>query len=161
MSVEEKARLEALEAENTCLKADVATRDAATKASAAAARHADHAAFAETLSAAGKLLPAQSAVAVATLDHLAAQEAPVEFGEGEAKKPLVAAFREFLSALPAQVEFSETATKDKAAATGAVDVTDAAAISKAAVEFQEAEAAAGREVSISAAVQHVVQGVKK
>ena len=43
----------------------------------------------------------------------------VEFGEGDAKKPLHQAFREFLQALPAQVEFGETASRERAAEPGA------------------------------------------
>lgn len=102
MSAEEKARLAALEAENADLKADSVKR-------ANAARHADHAAFSEGLIKAGKLLPAQKDVCVATMDFMAGQETVVEFGEGDAKKPLVDGFKEFLQALPKQVEFGELA----------------------------------------------------
>lgn len=106
---EEKA---ALEAENAQLKKQVADSAARDKAAAAAARHATHASFAEEQVTAGRLTPAQRDVAVAALDALA--EAPVEFGEGEAKKPLAEAFREFLAALPKQVEFAEAATRERA-----------------------------------------------
>jgi hypothetical protein len=102
MSAEDKARLTALEEENTRLKAEGATR-------AGAERHAAHASFAEGLMQAGKLLPAQKDVCVATLDFFAGQDTEVSFGEGDAKKPLVDGFKEFLSALPKQVEFSEVA----------------------------------------------------
>ena len=58
---------------------------------------------------------------VATLDFMAGQEQTVEFGEGDAKKPLVDAFRGLLQALPKQVEFAEVgAEKDKAAGAAAV-----------------------------------------
>jgi len=43
----------------------------------------------------------------------------VEFGEGDAKKPMHQVFRELLQALPAQVEFGETASRERAAAPGA------------------------------------------
>lgn len=148
---EEKA---ALEAENAQLKQQLAATAARDKAAAAAARHATNAAFAEALVAEGKLLPAQSAVAIATLDHLAGQESVVEFGEGDAKQPLTDAFKSLLSALPKQIEFAEAATREKAGG-ATVDLTDPKAIAARAVEFQEAEAKAGREISITAAVQHV------
>lgn len=109
---EEKA---ALEAENASLKSRAENAEAELKAAKVAAIHAGHAAFAETLVAAGKLLPASTAVAIATLDHLAALEAPVEFGEGDDKAPLLDAFKGFLEGMPKLVEFAEQATTDKAA----------------------------------------------
>ena len=42
---------------------------------------------------------------------------PVEFGEGEAKKPLATAVRELLAALPQSVEFSEVATTKRTVGT--------------------------------------------
>lgn len=108
---EEKA---ALEAENARLKADLAARDAAGKVAATAARHAAHASFAEQLVADGRLLPAHKDVAVALLDFAARPEESVEFGEGEARKPLVEAVKEFLAAQPQQVDFGESATRDRA-----------------------------------------------
>ncbi len=100
MSQEDKDRLAALEAENAALKAKQAER-------AASACHDENAAFAEALTKEGKLLPAHKGVAVAMLDNLASQETQVEFGEGDAKKPLADAFKEFLKAQPKQVEFGE------------------------------------------------------
>lgn len=104
---EEKA---ALEAENAALKQQIAHAQTAR-------RHEDHTSFAESLAADGKLLPAQKDVAIATLDHLAAQEQVVEFGEADGnggKKPLVEAFRDFLGSLPRQIEFGEHATHERA-----------------------------------------------
>lgn len=109
---EEKA---ALEAENAQLKTQLAAEQAATREMKAAQIHAGHAAFADSLVAAGQLVPAQQAVAVALLDTLAAQETPVEFGEGDDAQPLIEAFKGFLSGLPKQIEFAETATGKKAA----------------------------------------------
>ena len=149
----------ALEAENTRLAALVATNAATEKAAAATARPAAHAAFAETLATDGVLLPAQVAVVVAVLDFVAGQEQVVEFGEGEAKQPLAEAVKGWLSALPKQFEFSETATRAKANA-AALDLTDATAIAAKAVEFQEAEAKAGRTVSTAVAVKHVTGAQK-
>jgi hypothetical protein len=107
MSVEDKARLAVLEQENTRLKAEQATFAEAENKRAADARHAEHASFAEVLVKAGKLLPAQKDVAVATLDFMASQDQVVEFGEGDAKKPLADAFKDLLQAAPKQVEFAE------------------------------------------------------
>lgn len=101
MTPEEKA---ALEAENTRLRTELA-------ANKATQIHAAHLAFCEGL----KGLPlAARDVVVATLDHLATEGA-VEFGEGDAKAPLLDSLKTALAALPAPVHFGESATKDRAA----------------------------------------------
>lgn len=151
MSAEEKARLAALEAENAKLKQDAANFAEAQATSARAARHADHLAFAEGLVKEGKLLPAQKDVAAATLDFMADQDQVVEFGEGDAKKPLLQAFKEFMQALPKQVDFGEHA----GGALPTVDLTDPTALHQKAVEFMEAEAKAGRTINIAEAVASV------
>lgn len=102
---EEKA---ALEAENLQLRAQLAATNAAQV-------HAANVAFAEGLVTQGRLLPAYTGVIAATLDHFATQEAVVEFGEGEAKAPLVDQLKAMLTAAPKLVEFGEHATQDKAA----------------------------------------------
>lgn len=100
----------ALEDENTRLRAQLATNQANQV-------HAAHVAFCDGLPG---VMPAWRDVAVATLDHLAAQPAVVEFGEGEARAPLADKFKAMLTALPAAVQFGETATGQRAAgATGA------------------------------------------
>ncbi|MEW6314137.1 MAG: peptidase [Pseudomonadota bacterium] len=153
MSAEEKARLAALEAENADLKkqhAEFAEAEAKRKRDAA---HVDHLAFAEGLVKDGKLLPANQAVAVAALDLIAAQNAPLEFGEGDNKASLtVASFQAVLTAFPKVVEFGEAAGNKKGTAP---DADDATAIAAAALEFQESEAKAGRTINIAQAVQHV------
>lgn len=113
MSEPDKARLAELEAENARLKAEAAAREAD-------GRHAEHLAYCDTLVAGGKLLPAWRDFAVATLDHLTAAPATLEFGEGDARvaKPGAEAFRAFLAALPKVVEFSEVATAQRCAAGG-------------------------------------------
>lgn len=98
----------ALEAENTRLRHALA-------ANKTAQAHAGHVAFCEDLASQAKLLPASQPVAVALLDHLAAQETPVEFGEGEAKAPLLAGFMQLLAAQPAQLSFGDHATAQRAA----------------------------------------------
>lgn len=109
---EEKA---ALEAENARLKLEIDAAKARDKASASSGRHATHVAFAEGLVGAGKLLPANKYVAVATMDFMADQEQVIEFGEGDAKKPLLDAFKDFLTAQPKQVEFAEVGAAGDAA----------------------------------------------
>jgi hypothetical protein len=103
MSAEDKARLEALEAENRTLKeAETARRREAA--------HNQNVSFAEGLVKEGKLLPAQLQVAVATLDLVGNQEAPLEFGEGDDKGSLTLdSVMTFMTALPKQVNFGETA----------------------------------------------------
>lgn len=102
----------ALEAKNAQLQKDLDALNAAARKAAADRRHADNVAFCEGL--VGKLVPEQRAVVLATLDCLGSQPAPVEFGEGDVKKPLTDAFKGLFGALPDLVEFSEVATKDKA-----------------------------------------------
>ncbi|MDD2809302.1 peptidase, partial [Rhodoferax sp.] len=97
----------ALEAENQRLTAELA-------AAKAAAVHGAHVAFCD---AQPGVLPAWRAVAVATLDHLAAQPEVVQFGEGAARAPLAEQFKAMLGSLPAVVQFGETATTGRAALT--------------------------------------------
>ena len=96
----------ALEAENAALKAQIASFTEAQATAALTARHAAHIAFADGLVAQGKLLPAQKAAAVATLDFIGA-DSTVEFGEGDAKAPLIEALKGLLSAAPVAVAFGE------------------------------------------------------
>lgn len=114
---EEKA---ALEAQNAQLQADLAAARATLQAQASAAVTAAHTAFAEKLVAEARITQADKALLVATLDHLepavlpGAQAQLVEFGEGEARKPMATALMEWLKALPARVEFGEQASRDRA-----------------------------------------------
>ena len=117
---EEKA---ALEAENAQLKQRLADADAREKASAAAKRHGDHLAYAEQLVGDGKLAPKHKDAVIAFLDFSDGETA-LEFGEGDAKQPLASAFKSFLGELPKVVEFGETATKDKAGQQAAGDLAE-------------------------------------
>lgn len=111
MSAEEKARLAALEAENAALKQQQADFAEAEKRRKTAADHATNLAFAEGLVKEGRLLPAQKALALQLLDFMAGQEEVIEFGEGDAKKPLLDAVKADLFAkLPKQIEFGEIAS---------------------------------------------------
>lgn len=107
MSDAEKSRLAALEIENEKLKKSIAEFVEAQARTKRDALHAEHTAFAEGLVKAGKLLPANKDVVVATLDLMAGQEAVVEFGEGDAKRPLLDAHKAMLLAQPKLVEFGE------------------------------------------------------
>lgn len=107
----------ALQAENARLKADA---DALRRSQAELRRtalHAENVAFAEQLGSEGRLSRKYQPVAIAALDALASGDTPVEFGEGEARKPLATAVRELLSALPQSVEFGEVATGARAIGT--------------------------------------------
>lgn len=120
MSAEEKALLQKMEQENQRLRAELARQSQAQQ-------HAANVAFCESLQAQGRLLPAYQGVVLATLDHFAAQPAPVEFGEGEARTPLAEGFKKLLAELPVQVQFGEAATAARAAAGTPVGVVDFAA----------------------------------
>lgn len=121
MSAEDKARLAQLEESNKTLKAEndaykakeasFAEQEAKRKTEAV---HTDNVNFAEDLIKQGKLLPANKESTVALLDNLAANEGPVEFGEGDAKKsetPL-ALYKAQLSAAPKLVDFEEKGKSD-------------------------------------------------
>lgn len=109
---EEKKALEAkaaaAEAENRQLRAQL-------RATRVADAEKDSAAFCAQLISEGRLLPAFQDVAAATLNHFAAQDAPVEFGQGDAKAPLAEGFKKLLQSLPVQVELREVATAAAAA----------------------------------------------
>ncbi|MDP2805503.1 MAG: hypothetical protein Q8O24_06125, partial [Gallionellaceae bacterium] len=123
MSAEEKLEMARLKAENEKFKADQIAFAEADKKRKTDALHAGHLAFAEGLVKDGKLLPAHKDSTVATLDFMAGQEDVVEFGEGDAKKPLLDVHKEFLLAQPKQVEFAEVS----GAAADAVGVVNFAA----------------------------------
>lgn len=160
MSVEDKARLATLEVENAKLIKAAADFAEVTAKAERTARHTEHVAFAETLIKAGKLLPAHREVTVANLDFIANQEAVVEFGEGDAKKPLFDMYKTQLTELPKIVEFAELAGGE-----GVIEdkELDPSVVAKAAVEFQEAESKEGRNINTAQAVEHVkakLQGKK-
>lgn len=112
MSAKDRERLAELEAKNKEQQAQIASFAEAEKKRAADARHAGNVAFAEGLVKEGKLLPAHKDVTVATLDSLSAQEQVIEFGEGDAKKPLLDAYKDSLKAGPKLVEFAEVAAAE-------------------------------------------------
>lgn len=149
---EEKA---AIEAENARLKQQLADAEAREKAAKAAAAQTENAAFAESLVSAGRLLPVQKDFVVSFMASVA-EVGVVEFGEGDAKqsKPALQSFKDFLGALPVAVDFGERAGES---GKPEVDMEDGTAIAAAAIEFQEARAAAGHIVDIATAVAHVTR----
>lgn len=98
----------ALKAENARLKQQQADFAEQQKQAKTAADHTANLAFAEGLIKEGRLLPAQKDLTVSLLDFMAGQEQAVEFGEGEAKKPLLDVIKtDLLAKLPKQIEFGE------------------------------------------------------
>lgn len=82
---------------------------------AAEAIRQDNVAFAETMATQARI-PAAMKDQVAAIGAQLQATHDVEFGEGDAKKPMHQVFREFIQALPPAVEFGEHATRDRAAA---------------------------------------------
>lgn len=107
MSVEDKARLATLEAENVALKKQQADFAEAQNKIRCDAAHADNLSFAEGLVKAGQLLPAHKDTVVAALNYMSAPAEAVSFGEGEAKQPLIDALKATLSASAKLVNFGE------------------------------------------------------
>lgn len=80
-------------------------------------------AFAEAMASEARI-PAALKGQVAAIGTQLQSTPDVEFGGGDAKKPLHELFRDLLRALPPQVEFGEQATRDRAAADGADKASD-------------------------------------
>lgn len=110
-----EAEAAALKAQNTELQKQLEAAHQREAAAAAAARTAEHTAFAEKLVSEGRLPEADKARIVAMADaiHPAGAD-PVMFGEGDAQTTLYQQFQQFLQALPKRVEFGEIATRDAA-----------------------------------------------
>lgn len=117
----------------------------------AKARRDDAADFADGLVKAGQLLPKDKAPVVELLLALPTA-APLSFASGDdtIEKPAAELFRELLGGMPKRMDFSE-----KSAGNEAVGTDDANEIAKRALEFQASESKAGREISVSTAVQHI------
>lgn len=116
VSPEEKAKLEA---ENAQLKKQVAQMNARDKAALEAQRHQANADFAEGLIDKRLLNPKNREIAVALLDLAATPDAKgqaVEFGEGDAAQPLLDAAKSMLADDVRPVSFGEQALKGRAGA---------------------------------------------
>ncbi len=101
-----------LEDENRQLKQKLATAEADQKAALAIKLHTENLSYAEALITKGNLAPKHRDAVVAFLDFTEGNSI-LEFGEGDHKSTLSAAFKSFLGDLPKVVDFSEQATKDK------------------------------------------------
>lgn len=137
-------------------EADLSAREAALKAretavekAAAEARHADNVSFAEGLIAQAKLSPAGKPLLVGVLDELG-DTAAVSFGEAGELTP-VAALKKLLGGAQPLVSLGEIAGADK----GEPGAADPATLAADAISFAEAEAKAGRTITIAAAVRHI------
>ncbi|MGE0388448.1 MAG: peptidase [Gammaproteobacteria bacterium] len=152
MTAEQQAALKAREDAITAKEAEFAERETKIKAAEAAARRTEVAEFVEQLVKDGKVLPRDQAPLV---EFMAGDGAEIAFAEGDAtvKKPREEWLRGFLGNLPKQVDFAERAGTATAAA---INPADAHAVAAKAVEFQESERRAGREISADAAVRHVL-----
>lgn len=114
MSAEEKAELDRLRQENEQLKATQAKAEAEKAEAELNSAKAENASFAEALISEGKLAPKNKDKVVSMLNAMTVQAkgGVVEFEEGES---LVQQFKAYLKEQPKVIEFSEVATKDKAA----------------------------------------------
>ena len=151
----EKRAAEA-EAALAAREAEFSEREARIAAAERDQRKAQIAASVEALVSEGRVLPAQREGLVAFMDALPA-ESVVEFGEGETATKQAGRdyFLGFLRSLPKAVEFGERAARDPSGDVAGASADD---IARRAVEFQEAEAKAGRRVSTSEAVTAVIAG---
>ena len=154
MPDQDNARLAELEAENSRLNQQLADFAEHQRRELSARIHADHLHFAEDLIKQGRLLPAMKDVAVATLDHLAAAETAIEFGEGDGKKPLLDAVKsDIFAAMPKMIEFGE----HYAGPASTINPNDAESIKKAAEAYQFSESQNGRTISSAEAVAYITR----
>ncbi|HGL5374079.1 TPA: peptidase [Citrobacter farmeri] len=121
----------ALEAENKRLKAQIAQDQLNKRKQAQDATHKANMDFAEELIAKG-MKPAHLTAVVAALDFAEDPDSPLEFGEGETRKPLAEGLRTVFAELAGHVNFSEQASKNRAGRTEEVNplLADADARSK-------------------------------
>ena len=133
-------------------EAEFAERETRLAAEEKTRARAEVVSFVEGLVKEGKVLPAHKDGLVSVICFAASDEA-IEFGEGDKKvsKPAVAWLREYLKAQPKQVEFAERGAGDGTETAAA----DPQAIANRALEFQESEKKAGREINVAQAVAHV------
>ncbi len=112
--------------------------------------------FCEGLIKEGRLLPANKKDIIQQLQAAHLSNLEIEFSEnGENKKiSAVESLKKYLKNTPKVIEFGEAVTKEKAG-TSDGNSEDAAALAKKAVEYKEAEAKKGIEVSFTEAVLHV------
>lgn len=145
--------------ERAALEERLAAAEKAEQQKQAEATAAEAAEFAEGLVRDGKLLPKFKA-AISALYQAAAQiPNALNFGEGEdaVEASATQIVRDAFTALPKSFDFSE---KSGDAAHDAINFNDPSAIATAAEAFQKSEKAAGRDIDMASAVQHVTKGAK-
>ena len=127
-----------LREQNAAKDREIAELKAADAKRKAEAVQADNVAFAEAMASEARI-PAALKGQVAAIGTQLQSTPDVEFGEGDAKKPLHELFRDLLRALPAQVEFGEQATRDRAATEAATAASTAGSdrANETPVEFAE------------------------
>lgn len=141
--------------------AEFAERERAVSAAELAQRRVEIGAFVDGLVTEGRVLPAFREGMVA---YMAGPNATgvIEFseGEGDARKAITAKpadwLRDYLKKQPKVVDFAEHGKRG----VQSVDATDANAIAKAALEYQDSEKKAGRTISITQAVTHITKAGK-
>lgn len=136
----------------------IADAEAALEAQRNQARRGELASFAATLVKEGKLLPREEAGAVAFMASLTDSDT-VSFAAADGTsqaQPQATWFRDFLSSLPARVDFAERGAGDATADFA----SDPVAMANAANQYQTEMATKGITVSASDAVKHV-NGAKK
>lgn len=156
---------EQLQAEAEQLERDraaLAQREAAIATREREQRRTGLVAFADGLVQEGRLLPGERAGLVELMTSIPDAGTELAFAEADGtavKKTPLQVLQGFLQGLPPRVDFSERAGNKTT--TAGVDTQDGAAIAEAALAFQDAEAKAGRTVSLEVAVQHVMEETNK
>jgi hypothetical protein len=166
MTPEQQKQLDDLKAENEVLKAQSAKlaefsekeKSIADREAALARKEIEG--KVDGMITAGKVLPANKSQLVDFMSSLQDAEAVVEFGEGEKVEKFSqrAFFEKFLNDQPKVVEFEEKAPREDGINPGDLSNEE---VAKKAVEFQEAEAKAGRQISATEAVTAVRAGKTK
>lgn len=139
-------------------EADIAAREKALADKATKDRHDANVSFCESLVTQGRVAPATKDKVVFLLDTLSAAPEEVSFGEGDAAATPAAVMRDLLSQAKPVISFGEIVKRKDDVVDGAGD--DPHEIARKAVSFAEDERKAGRVVSASAAVRHVIAGEK-
>jgi len=151
---------EQLQTDLDAARAEIVVLRSAERTREDAARHAEHASFADALVAAARWPAGAKDVLVASLDHLATpvDSGCVSFGEGDAAKPLHLVLREQLEAMPPVVSFAEVAGKRGGAAE--TTLTDRQVGDRAAA-YRTRLAGKGQHITIGAAIDAVKAGTDK
>ncbi len=166
MTPEQQKQFDDLKAENERLKqaadkqADFAEKEKSIAEREKALARKEIEGKVDALIAEGKVLPANKSQLVDFMSSLQDADTVVEFGEGEQAQKFSqrAYFENFLASQPKVVEFKEKSKPEDGVKPEDMSIEE---VSKKAVEFQEAEAKAGRTISATEAVAAVRAGKTK